>query len=252
MSSPRSTLPRGTGVAPRPVPGAGPAVARSLAMAGVTALLVGAFWSSRMEWSPDMRLWRAVGDAAVLLLFGSLAVGPAARLFPRVGRLLAWRRQIGIWAALAATAHALLTISGWARWSVARFLGYEFIPELGRQVRIEPGFGLANLVGLVALGWMLVLLATSSDRAVRLLGPAAWKWLHTGAYVAFYLTVLHAAYFLFMHYTVSFHRAPAPENWFRFPLLVLGVAVLGLQGAAFLRTARRRKARPAERPPRRR
>lgn len=219
---------------------------RHLAVAALAALLLLGFWFSRMEWAPDMRLWRAVGDVAVVLLFVSLALGPAVRLYRPLGRLLPWRRQVGIWAGLTAVAHSLLVINGWAQWSVQRFLGYEFIPELGRQVRLEPGFGLANIIGLVALAWMLVLLATSSDRAVRFLGPGAWKWLHSGAYVVFYLVVLHAAYFLFMHYLLSFHRAPAPENWFRFPLLALGVTVVTLQAAAFAQSVRRRRSRPDE------
>lgn len=215
-------------------------------MAALTALLLAGFWFSRMNWSPDMRLWRAVGDAAVVLLFVCLALGPAVRLFRPLGRLLPWRRQIGVWAALTAVLHAFLVIDGWAQWSLQRFLGYEFIAELEREVRLEPGFGLANLIGLVAVAWMLILLATSSDRAVRLLGQGAWKWLHTGAYVAFYLVLLHAAYFLFMHYTLSFHRPPAPENWFRIPFLVMGLAVLALQAAAFARTVRRRRSRSTE------
>lgn len=111
---------------------------------------------------------------------------------------------------------------------------------------MEPGFGLANLIGLLVLMWLLVLLATSSDKAVRYLGPAAWKWLHNGAYVVFYLSVVHAGYFLFLHYTISFHRPPAPENWFRFPLLLLGLAVIGLQAAAFIRTVNRRRSRSDE------
>lgn len=217
-------------------------------MAAVAAVLLSAFWYSRMEWSPEMRLWRAVGDVAVVLLFGSLALGPAARLSRRAARLLPWRRQVGVWAGWAAAAHALLVIDGWAQWSVRRFLGYEFIPQLEREARMEPGFGLANLIGLVALSWMLVLLATSSDRAMRFLGPGAWKWVHNGAYVVFYLAVLHSAYFLFMHYTVSFHREPAPENWFRFPLLVLGATIVMLQWAAFGQMVRRRRSRSPEAP----
>ena len=220
-----------------------PVWSRHLVTAALSALLLAGFWFSRMEWSPDMRLWRAVGDVAVVLLFGSLALGPAVRLWRPLGRLLPWRRELGIWAALTAVGHALLVIDGWAQWSVQRFLGYEFIPELERQVRLEPGFGLANIVGLVALAWLLVLLATSSDRAVRFLGPGAWKWLHNGAYVVFYLVVLHAAYFLFMHYLLSFHRPPAPENWFRFPLLVLGAGVVSLQAAAIITSVRRRRSR---------
>lgn len=212
----------------------------------LTGFLFAVFWASRPEWSVDMRLWRAVGDAAIVLLFATLSLGPLAKLFPGVGRLLPWRRQLGVWAAIIALVHTVLVLNGWAQWSVMRLLGYEFVPELDRTLRLEPGFGLANLMGLVAMGWMLILLATSTDFAVRFLGGQAWKWVHYGAYVVFYLSVLHAAYFLFIHYTASFHRTPPPENWFRFPLLALGAIVMALQIAAFVETVRRRRARLAE------
>lgn len=218
---------------------------RHVAMAVVTALLVFGFWSTRMEWSADMRLWRAVGDAAIVLLLAALALGPAAKLSAPVGKAVSWRRPLGIWAALAAITHTVLIIDGWAQWSVQRFLGFEYLPQLGREVRLEPGFGLANVIGLVAVIWMAVLLATSSDRAVRFLGPAGWKWVQSGAYTVFYLSVLHSGYFLFLHYTASFHRAVPDPNWFRFPLLGLGLMVVVLQWTAFTHGVRQRRSRPS-------
>lgn len=215
-------------------------LARHLAVAAVGSLVISVFWQSRPQWSAEMRLWKAVGDASLILLVITLAIGPAARLWRPVSRALPWRRETGIWFAVLATIHTVLIVHGWARWSVSRFLGYEFVAPLGRDARMEPGFGLANLVGLVALMWALVLAATSSDRALRRLGPSAWKWLHNGAQVIFYLVVLHVAYFLFIHYTASFHRAPPPPDWFRLPFLLLSLALIGLQAAAFVRTVRRR------------
>jgi len=146
---------------------------RHTTMAAVTAAIVFGFWSTRMEWTADMRLWRAIGDAAIVLLFAALALGPAAKLSARVGKALPWRRPLGIWAALTALTHSVLIIDGWAQWSVRRFLGFEFVPQLGLEARLEPGFGLANLIGLVAVIWMIVLLATSSDRAVHFLGSTS-------------------------------------------------------------------------------
>lgn len=108
-------------------------------------------------------------------------------------------------------------------------------------MRLESGFGLANIAGVVALLWALILAATSSDRATRFLGPSAWKWLHGGAYTIFYLVALHTAYFLFLHYTFSFHRPVPPPDWFRWPFLVLSGTVIGLQAAAFAVTVRRRR-----------
>lgn len=223
--------------------GIGPSIRRHAAVATIAAVIAVVFWRSRMDWSPDMRLWRALGDAAALLLFMALTIGPAARLWSSWGWLLQWRRAVGVWAGLVATVHALLVIDGWAQWSLRQFLGYEFVPQLAREARMEPGFGLANLIGLVALGWMLVLVATSSDRALHFLGPPAWKWIHNGAYVALYLVVLHATYYLFLHYTVSFHKPAVPDNWFRVPFLILGGAVVVLQWVAFARTVHQRRSR---------
>lgn len=225
----------------RTAPASAGVVPRHVVMALVTGALFALFWFTRMEWSADMRLWKAFGDAAIVLLLLSLAIGPVAKLHPLGARLLPWRRQVGVWAAISAVIHSLLIINGWARWSVQRFLGYEFVPQLGREVRLEPGFGLANLIGLVAVAWMVVLLATSSDRAVSFLGPQSWKWVHGGANVVFYLAVLHSGYFLFLHYTQSFHAAVPSPNWFRAPLLTLAVVVLLLQWGTFWRTVERRR-----------
>ncbi len=204
--------------------------------------LVGLFWLSRGQWVPEMRLWRAVGDAGFVLLAMALSIGPLARLWLPARRWVAWRRELGIWFALLALGHGVLILSGWVGWSWRRFLGYEFVPQLGRWARLEPGFGLANLLGLAGLIWALVLMATSSDWAVRKLGIASWKWLQTGAYIIFYLVALHAVYFLFIHYTVSFHRPVPDPNWFRYPMAAIGLAVIGLQGAAYAQVVRRRQA----------
>lgn len=217
------------------------AIFRHASVAIASAALVAGFWLGRMDWDPEMRTWRAFGDASIMLLFITLALGPVVRLWRPIGRALPWRRETGVWSAITALVHAVLILDGWVDWEWGRLLGYEFIPQLSRVARIEPGFGLANLIGLVALVWALALAATSSDWAVRVLGPAAWKWLHHGAYVIFYLAVLHTVYFLFMHFTPSFHRAPPPANWFRWPLLAMGVTVLALQWAAFAKTTRRRR-----------
>ena len=220
-------------------------VVRHLTVAGLAGVLVWLFWSTRPTWDGEMRLWKAVGDAAFVLLLVTLTLGPAARLARPVSRLLPWRRQLGIWFALVAALHGVLVVHGWARWSFRRFLGYEVVPQLGREVRLEPGFGLANLVGVTALAFALVLAATSSDWALRRLGAPAWKWLHHSALFVFYLSLLHAGYFLFLHYTLSFHKKVPPADWFRFPFVALGATVVLLQLGAFLTTAARGQRSPA-------
>ena len=216
---------------------------RHLVAMVLAAALVWFFWATRPTWDSEMRLWKAVGDAAFVLLLITLSLGPLARLARPASRLLPWRRQFGIWFALVAAIHGVLVVHGWARWSLRRFLGYEVVPQLGREARMEPGFGLANLIGAVALTFALVLAATSSDWALRRLGAPAWKWLHHGALFIFYLSLLHAGYFLFLHYTASFHKQIPPADWFRGPFVLLGATLLGLQTLAFLKTSSGRSAR---------
>lgn len=216
---------------------------RHLIVALLALLLTLPFWFGRLEWDPEMRLWRAIGDGSFMLLFFTLAIGAVAKLWSPAARLVSWRRETGIWYGLLAFIHTLLIFSGWARWDWMRFLGYEFIPELGRIARMEPGFGLSNLVGLVAIVLTVALVATSSNWAINFLGASAWKWLQYGSYTVFYLVVLHTIYFLFMHYTISFHRIPPNEpNWFRYPFLLLAVIIPLLQASAFIKTVARRAA----------
>ncbi len=214
---------------------------RHVLMGLLASAAVYLFWMTRPEWSADMRLWRAFGDAAFVFLVVALAIGPLAKLWHAAQRLIPWRREVGIWFAVLAVTHGVLIIDGWARWSVLRFLGYEFIPQLDRWARLEPGFGLANLMGIVALFWVVVLFLTSSDRAVNFLGVSSWKWLHYSAYAIFYLVALHGIYFLFIHFTLSFHRPVPDPNWFRFPFLALALSVPLLQIAAFIKEVRRQK-----------
>ena len=66
--------------------------------------------------------------------------------------------------------------------------------------------------------------------------PPRILYAHGGAYVIFYLVLIHTAYFLFIHFTLSFHKEPPPVDWFRIPFVVLGATVIALQTAAFVKT----------------
>ncbi len=212
---------------------------RHILVAVLSVMVSIPFYFGRMNWDPEMRLWRAIGDGSFVLLFATLFIGPLARHWGPGTRILPWRRELGIWYSVLAIIHTLLVLDGWVRWDWMRFFGFEFVIQFGRYARVEPGFGLSNLVGIVAVGISIVLLVTSSDWAVRRLGGSSWKWLHYGAYVVFYLVAIHSLYFLFMHYMESFHRrVPDDLNWFRYPLLVATTLVIGLQMSAFWVTVR--------------
>ncbi len=215
---------------------------RHIGVALLAIFLTYLFWRSRMEWDAEMRLWRATGDAAFVLLAIALAIGPLTALWHRAAPLVKWRRAFGIWFALTATLHGYLVWDGWARWSVSRLLGFEDLSGMGieQPVLTDPGFGLANLLGIVALFWALVLAAISSDKAMRALGHRQWKHIQRYAYVIFYLVSLHAGYFLFLHYELSlrnivFQTGVPDPNWFRFWFLAIVALVFTLQWAAFVK-----------------
>ena len=186
---------------------------RHFSMGLIAVLFVYLFWLSRPELSFNIRLWRALGDTAFSFLFITLIIGPLAKLWRLALRLVPWRREFGIWFAFLALSHFV------------RVIGYALS---------EPGLELPILLGLTALFFTLTLMATSSDRAVNFLGISSWKWLHSFAYVIFYLIAAHAAYFLFWRY---------PEvNWFQYPFLVMAFVVPALQISAFIKEIIRQRA----------
>lgn len=211
-------------------------------MVGSVALvLVYLFWLGHYEWQIDMRMWKAFGDVGYLFLSFSLIIGPLSKLFNTTKFLIPWRREIGIWSAVLVGVHGILIAEGWIKWDIVKFFGYEFIPQLGRLARLEPGLGLANLIGLVAFLWVVVLAITSSNKAMKFLGTQSWKWLHTGSYTVFYLASIHTSYFLFIHYTESFHRQIAPQSIFIMPFIACASTVLILQFSAYIKTIKMKK-----------
>ncbi len=220
---------------------------RHIAIGAVGALITYAFWISRPEWVAEMRFWKATGDTSLVLLYVTLALGPLARFIPVLGKTLSYRRELGIWFGLYALLHTVLILNGWIVWDLSRLVGYEFIPSAGRDVRIESGFGMANIAGLIAVLIMLPLMATSADWAIRYLGGSAWKYLHLSATTIMYLVALHTAYFMYVHFSMSFHRAPAPVNWAQIPFAFATAAVFAVQAAAFTRTTMRHRRRASSR-----
>jgi len=206
----------------------------------IAAFLVYLFGAVHGQWS-DMHRWnKASADASLLLLTFTMAVGPGARIWPALRRLLPFRREFGIYAVLLAFVHTVIILDGWLEWDIPRLIGLAFHPALDRYVMAEHGFGLANLIGVLALAYGFVLMITSNDRCVRLLSGPTWKFLQTSAYVLWALVVAHTAYFLFMHF-LDFHRPLPPTNPLRWPFVALVVLVLALRCAAFLQIWRQRR-----------
>lgn len=169
-----------------------------------------------------------------------LVPGGFATHIVRLGEPLHWQPST-------CSLHALLIFNGWTEWTLSRFFGYEFVPQLGRIARMEPGFGLANILGVVALFVALLLAATSSDQAMRALRAPGWKFLHNGAYFVFYVGSIHALYFLFIHFTFSFHKRIPEPDWFRYWFLAMVGTVVVLHISSFVKTVQKSRSKAADR-----
>lgn len=212
---------------------------RHAIVALVALALAYLFWMSRSEWSPMHAGNRALADASLVLLAVTLAIGPFARIWVPATRLLPWRREAGIWTVVYGAAHTIVILDGWVEWDLVRLFGFLRHPESNTYVMVLHGFGLGNVLGLIALAYGIVLAATSNDRAQRFLGGPAWKFLQQGAYTLWVLVIAHTAYFLYLNF-LDFHR-PIPEpNWLQVPFAGLIAAVGMLQAWAFWVTWRRR------------
>ncbi|KKB84705.1 hypothetical protein VW29_10030 [Devosia limi DSM 17137] len=213
----------------------------------LSAVAVAYFAWLRFQWDP-MHLWnRALADASFVALAAAMALGPLVVFFPRLTRVLAYRRELGIAAAVLATAHAGVVFVGWVNLSIWQLMGFAFHPQLQRQVLAEHGLGLGNWLGFVAMVVALWLAALSNNWSMRLFGARTWKHLQQAAGIAWLFAVVHAAYFLFMHFE-HFHRLPTPPNPVQLPMAALVVCVQMLRwSAVFLVWRRGRVATPAMR-----
>lgn len=225
-----------------------PETSRHLTAVAVTAVLVAAFSVIHGEWSPVHRWNRAFGDASFVLVAIAMAIGPLARLWRPATKVLPLRRQLGIYGCLAAAVHAVIVLVGWVQLDLWRLMGFELRPQLGDYVMVQPGFGLANTIGIAALALASILAATSNDASLHRLGSSAWKFLQMGVLPLWWLSVAHVGYFLFAHFK-SFHRPVPDPNPLQWWAVALVIAVLTLRSASFLKTCRRQNGARQGRPP---
>ncbi|TCD14366.1 ferric reductase-like transmembrane domain-containing protein [Oricola cellulosilytica] len=219
-------------------------IGRHLAVLAISAFGVAFFYFSRSDWSPMHRWNRSIGDMSLLLVAMAMALGPLSRLWRPSVRVMAYRRELGIYAVVLAFIHATIILFGWVELDLMRLIGFEYHPALERYVMLQHGFAFANLVGVVALIYGLVLALTSNDLSVRWLSEGVWKFVQRGTYVLWWLSVLHTGYFLFLHF-LDFHRPTPAPNWAQWPFVFLVLAVLALQASASAATWRRVRRRGA-------
>ncbi|WP_078597784.1 hypothetical protein [Evansella clarkii] len=194
------------------------------------------------DWRADHPFWRAWAHAAFVLLFLALILSPMAILWESVKRFRSWRRELGIWFAVLSFGHGYAIWDRWARWDIATLFGFEYFEEAGSYVLLRPEVGIMNMMGLVMAPMITLLAVTSFDRAVKILGPSSWKWLHgTLIHVIFYIVMLRGVLYLFYFFQVTPPDWRVyPPIWFLFVFLWMGIIVVLLQSAAFAKIVLRR------------
>ncbi|MDQ0256374.1 DMSO/TMAO reductase YedYZ heme-binding membrane subunit [Evansella vedderi] len=190
------------------------------------------------DWGMDHPFWRAWAHAAFVLLFLTLILSPAAKLWHPIKKFITWRREFGIWFAILSFVHGYAIWDRWARWDVARLFGFEYIEDVGGYILFRPEVGIMNMMGLVMAPMIVLLAVTSFDKAVKLLGVSSWKWLHTSLInVIFYIAMLRGVLYLFYFFQFSPPNwREYPSIWFLYVFLGMAVIVVLLQAAAFIKT----------------
>lgn len=193
------------------------------------------FWP---DWGADHPFWRSWAHAAFVLLFLTLIIGPAAKLWRPFTRLLSWRRELGVWFAVLGVGHAWAIWDRWAQQDVAALFGIQKMEEMGGYVLARPEVGIMNMMMLMLAPMIILLAITSSDRAVNFLGISSWKWLHNSLiHAIFYIVMLRGMLYLFFFFQYSPPNwQQYPSIWFLYPFLGMGVFAVLLQAAAFAKT----------------
>ena len=158
----------------------------------------------------------SLGRVLFILLFLILIIGPIMRLkkptksSSPLATPWSWRGELGIWFAITGLVHFIIIV-------VNR--PFSNLIKIG-----DGGFGLANLLGLIALVWALLLAITSFGKIISFLGVSLWKWLHSFTYVVFYLVFGHFIYFQFF----STYGKLGPD-WFGYTAVTMVIIVVILQ-----------------------
>ncbi len=205
---------------------------RHLLVGFAAICLVYLFFISRSEWNP-MHAWnRAYADVSFILLCGTILIGPLSHIHRGFIPLLSWRREVGIWCAIMALLHVYILLEGWFYWELVRLI-IGVNQETGR-LSFDPGFTLANLIGVICLIYLLLLALLSNNKAIKILGKRGWDYLQQKSGTLYILVVLHAAFFLF------FFRL-GNVNWMQRPFLLIITIVFILQWLVFILTVKKNK-----------
>lgn len=205
---------------------------RHLLVGALSGFMIYLFLLSRAEWDP-MHAWnRAYADASLVLLVATMLIGPLSRIHKKFSRFLPLRRELGIWCAITALLHVYILFDGWFLWEPIRLI--IGVNQATGQLTFDPGFTLANLVGVVGLVYVLLLAVISNNKAIQILGKKGWDYLQQKSGTLYILVILHTAFFLFFFRLGSY-------NWIQKPFLIVAAAIFILQWTIFVRTVIKNK-----------
>jgi sulfoxide reductase heme-binding subunit YedZ len=134
----------------------------------------------------------ATAYPALLLLALTLLLGPWRLLFNRPNPVSEdLRRDIGIWGGVLGTLHAVVGQCVHLRGRPWLYYVYGAQSKHSFPLRHDL-FGFANYTGALATLFLIALLLSSSDYALRAMGTPRWKQLQRYNYAIFGLSILHA------------------------------------------------------------
>lgn len=139
--------------------------------------LVWGVFADALGANPAEALIRATGDWTLRFLCITLAVTPLRHLTGQT-QLMRFRRMLGLFAFFYGTVHVLC----YSGFDMAFDLG-----DIGRDIAKRPFI----LVGASAMAMMVLLAATSFNRAIRALGAVRWQALHRLVYAIVVAGLLH-------------------------------------------------------------
>jgi|WetSurMetagenome_2_1015567.scaffolds.fasta_scaffold55722_3 DMSO/TMAO reductase YedYZ heme-binding membrane subunit len=159
--------------------------------------------------------------SAYLLLCVSLMIGPLTVLYPQTfAQTVEPRRAVGIACFVFAILHGILVI--WLKWD------WGLAPLL---------VSLGSLATIPATLILLALTLTSSDYAIKKMGPALWKNVQRFNYLAFAFSSVH--FILLANGLFVQVNGKTFVNIAEVALLLLGIATIGLQLAGFFSRRKR-------------
>jgi predicted ferric reductase len=125
-------------------------------------------------------------NAALLMIFQLVLVARIPWLDRRIGmdRLTAWHRWVGFGVFWAVVLHPTFMLTGYSR--------LDRLPILREFINLAGVFG--TLMGMIAAGTVIVVVALSVRFARRRLGYETWHTIHLLLYVAVSLAIVHQLY----------------------------------------------------------